>query len=75
MPLFDFLNRSGINPPLFLSLLAICILPNLWSICHVARHCFQTPTERTAWLGVLMFFPVIGGIFYIVYGRKRVRKL
>lgn len=74
MPIFDFLTRTGINPLLFLSILFLCILPNLWSICHVTRHYFETPTERTAWLGALMFLPIIGGVFYILYGRKRVRK-
>ncbi len=55
-----------------LILLALPILPNLWSIWHAFHHSFSSAQERLIWVCVGVFVPVIGGIAYILFGRKRV---
>lgn len=48
------------------------ILPNLWGIWHVFRNDFHTALEKMAWIGACVFVPVLGGLFYIAIGRKRI---
>ena len=52
-------------------LLALPIVPNLWSIRHVGTHHFAQPTERFLWLAVCIFVPCLGGLAYVVFGRPR----
>ena len=52
----------------------IPILPNLWSIWHIFHHDFKSPNEKMVWIFITMFLPVIGGIVYIIFGRKKVIK-
>ncbi len=59
---------------LVLILLALPILPNLWSIWHAFNREFPTPAERLAWIGVGVFIPVLGGVAYLLVGRKRAKK-
>ncbi len=55
-------------------LLALPILPNLWSIWHIFKNDFATPQEKMIWVFVATFLPVIGGIVYILWGRRKVIK-
>ena len=56
------------------ALLALPILPNLWSIWHVNTHRFANPVERTLWLAACIFVPCLGGLAYVFFGRSRVLK-
>ncbi|TVM18393.1 hypothetical protein DPQ33_06490 [Oceanidesulfovibrio indonesiensis] len=55
-------------------ILALPIIPNLWSIWHIFYRDFPSSTEKLAWLGVAVFIPVIGGVVYILVGRRRAVK-
>ncbi len=50
------------------------ILPNLWSIWHIFNNEFESYNQKMTWLLIVVFIPVIGGIAYILIGRKRVKK-
>jgi hypothetical protein len=52
-------------------LLLLPILPNIWSIWHLNKNEFPTPQERAAWILAQVVLPVIGGLGYILFGRKR----
>ena len=54
-----------------LSLLILPILPNLWSIWHVWAHRFPSEQERSLWFMLGIFVPVIGGVVYLLAGRRR----
>ena len=54
--------------------LALPILPNLWSIWHVRNHYFATEQEKSLWFLLAVFIPVLGGIIYLVAGRRRALK-
>jgi hypothetical protein len=60
---------------LFLGLLTLPILPNLIAIWHSFHRQFPTPLERMLWFLLAIFVPVLGGIVYLIWGRKRGRKL
>lgn len=50
------------------------MLPNMWSINHVFRCQYPTPQEKMVWIALTVFVPVLGGIIYIIWGRKRGQK-
>ncbi len=67
-------SPSSVQFIAFLLLLAIPILPNLWSIWHAFYREFPTPAERLIWIAACVFAPVLGGVAYILVGRRRARK-
>ena len=60
---------------LLLGLLVLPILPNFIAIWHSFHREFPTPLERMFWFLLAIFVPVLGGIVYLLWGRKRGRKL
>ncbi len=61
-----------LNMLIWIIILLIPILPNLWSIWHIFKHDFRTPQDKMTWVLIATFIPVIGGILYIFWGRKKV---
>ena len=59
---------------LVLPLLLLPILPNIWAIWHLYKNEFPTPQERAAWLVAQVMLPVVGGLGYMLFGRKRIIK-
>ncbi len=59
---------------LFLILLSLPILPNLWAIWHSFHADFATHQEKMIWIAVSVFIPVLGGLAYLFWGRKRIRR-
>ncbi len=59
---------------LILGLLTLPILPNLWAIWHSFHSEFATPQEKMVWIAVSVFLPVLGGLAYLIWGRKRARR-
>ena len=53
--------------------LALPILPNLWSIWHVRTHTFPSEQEKSLWFLLAVFVPVLGGLVYLVLGLRRAR--
>ncbi len=54
-------------------LLALPILPNMWSIWHVHNNEFPTFQEKALWFVTAVFIPVLGGLAYIFFGRRRIK--
>ncbi|MEF3695800.1 PLD nuclease N-terminal domain-containing protein [Desulfolutivibrio sp.] len=50
------------------------IVLNLWAIWHSFTREFPTPAEKMAWFGAAVFIPVLGGLAYLLFGRKRGKK-
>ena len=50
--------------------LLIPILPNLWSIWDIWTHPFKDYKEKMLWLVVAVSIPVLGGLLYILIGRR-----
>ncbi len=57
-----------------LAVVALLILPNFFAIWHSFHRQFPTVNEKMLWFLAAVFVPVLGGIAYIVFGRKRGRK-
>ncbi|WP_045210651.1 PLD nuclease N-terminal domain-containing protein [Desulfonatronovibrio magnus] len=60
--------------PVLIVLVLLPILPNLWAILHVFKNDFETPQEKMIWIALAVFIPVLGGLAYLVFGRRRVIK-
>lgn len=52
-------------------LVLLPMLPTLWSIMHIWRHQFSGPQQRSLWLLLVVFVPVLGGLIYIFTGRRK----
>lgn len=50
------------------------ILPNLWSLWHAYWRDFPSLNEKMIWLCLAVFVPVLGGLIYLFFGRKRGKK-
>lgn len=59
---------------LVLAALALPILPNLWAIWDSFQSDFDTHQEKMVWIAVSVFVPVLGGLAYLIWGRKRARR-
>jgi len=63
-------------PPWVTALLAttgVCIIISFWAIWHAYQRDFATSQEKVLWMSVAVFVPFLGGIAYLVLGRKRGR--
>ncbi len=56
-----------------LFLLGLPALVNIWSIWHASRHSFPGEKEQLFWILGGVFFPVAGGIAYLLFGLRRAR--
>lgn len=56
---------------IFVCLLLLPMIPTFWAISHIARGRFATPGQKYRWLAFVVFLPPIGGIVYLIAGRKR----
>lgn len=60
---------------LILILLVTPILPTLWAIRDIAHKSFRSQKTKVLWGMFVVFLPVIGGITYIVFGRRQATKV
>ncbi len=67
IPVIEVISTS----PWALLLLVLPILPNLWAILHIFRCDFNTAQEKMVWIALAVFVPLLGGIAYLVLGRRR----
>ncbi|MEA4855786.1 MAG: PLDc N-terminal domain-containing protein [Solidesulfovibrio sp.] len=59
---------------LLAGVLILAILPNYIAIWQSFHREFPTPLERMFWFLLAIFVPLLGGLAYLVWGRKRGRK-
>lgn len=58
---------------IWIIILSLPILPNLWCIWHARGHTFPRPGEQEMWIRAGTFMPVIGGLLYLFVGWRRAR--
>lgn len=59
---------------LILAFLTLPVIPNLWAIWHSFHAEFATQQEKMVWIAVSVFVPVLGGLIYFFWGRKRIQR-
>lgn len=73
--MFDF---SRLNPTLVAGVIAgaaIFMLLSWWSIRDAFGKEFESSNEKIFWVQLAVLVPFLGGIVYILVGRKRGKKL
>ena len=45
-----------------------------WALIDIAKSRFKNPTMNTVWLIIVLFFPIIGSIFYFLLRKKYTTK-
>lgn len=63
------------TPALTFLLLMLPAVINLWAIWHAVNHRFVQEKERTLWILAGIFLPVLGGLFYLIFGLRRSKPL
>lgn len=48
---------------------------SLYAIWDASRRDFGSPTARFGWIQLSLMVPFLGGLAYLIFGRKRGRKL
>ena len=61
----------GGYPLWFFLVLALPVFINFWAIGPAVSREFPTIQEKMVWLCLAVFVPVVGGLAYIFFGRKR----
>ena len=73
-PLLALPSMTTNQMVLVVAFLALAILPNYIAIWQSFHRVFPTPLERMFWFLLAIFVPLLGGIAYLIWGRKRGRK-
>ena len=55
-------------------MLVLPILPNMWALKHCFHHDCPTEKEKFRWMMACVFLPCIGGLAYILVGRRHASK-
>ncbi|NRR93565.1 PLDc_N domain-containing protein [Winogradskyella undariae] len=59
---------------LIIGFVILTIILWFWAIMDITRSRFKNPTMNTIWLLAVLFFPVLGSIFYFQLRKKYVTK-
>jgi hypothetical protein len=60
--------------PLISGLVILTIVLWFWALIDITRSRFKNPTMNIVWLLAVLFFPVLGSIFYFQLRRKFISK-
>jgi peptidoglycan/LPS O-acetylase OafA/YrhL len=55
----------------FLAVMAGFLVLTLWSTWHAMHRQFESTNEKIFWVQLTILVPVLGGIAYALWGRKR----
>ena len=55
---------------LIIGFIIVAIVLWFWAISDITRSRFKLPYMSTVWFLVILFFPVIGSIFYLLFRKK-----
>ncbi len=53
------------------ALVVLFFIPTMFALWHAFTHAFASQTERVKWIVATVFLPPVGGILYMLIGRKR----
>nr|HID58066.1 PLDc_N domain-containing protein [Desulfobacterales bacterium] len=59
---------------LIVILLLLPMVPTFWAIVDIAYRDFKTITRKMTWGILVVLIPCLGGIAYLIFGRKQGRK-
>ncbi|MEZ7195512.1 MULTISPECIES: PLD nuclease N-terminal domain-containing protein [Pseudodesulfovibrio] len=69
-----FADFSALTPTqwaIVLAAVGVCFGFSAWSILDVWKRNFESPTEKSLWMQICIFIPILGALTYLFLGRKR----
>lgn len=69
-----FADYSSLTPMqwgIILTALAACFSYSAWCILDVWKRDFGSSNEKSLWMQICIFIPILGATAYIFFGRKR----
>lgn len=62
------------NYAFIVALLLIPIIPTFWAIIDIGYKDFGSIQRKALWGLLVVFVPCIGGIIYLLFGRRKKKK-
>jgi len=59
---------------LIITLVILAVFLWFWAIVDITRSRFKKPSMNTVWLLAVLFFPIIGPIFYFQFRKESLTK-
>jgi len=60
---------------LMVLILLLPMVPTFWAIVDVARRDFGTLKKKALWGAFIVFVPCLGGLVYLIFGRRQGTKI
>lgn len=73
-----FADFSALTPTQWAVILAavgVCFSYSAWAILDAWKRNFESPTEKSLWMQICIFIPILGATAYLFFGRKRGSKI
>lgn len=67
----DFSALTTAQWSIVLASIALCFSFSAWGILDVWRRTFESPMEKSLWMQICIFIPILGTLTYLFLGRKR----
>lgn len=61
----------GTNELVIIALISIIFLIPLFALIDILRNQFKDSSNKIIWALIVLFFPVLGGILYFLFGVKQ----
>ncbi|WP_338666769.1 PLD nuclease N-terminal domain-containing protein [Pseudodesulfovibrio methanolicus] len=69
-----FADFSALTPTqwaIVLIAVGLCFAFSAWSILDVWKRNFESSAEKSLWMQICIFIPILGALTYLFLGRKR----
>jgi len=67
----DFSSLTGSQWALIIAIVGMCFSFSAWAILDVWKRHFESPTEKSLWMQICIFIPILGATAYLFLGRNR----
>ena len=61
----------GTNELVIIALISVIFLIPLFALIDILRNQFKDSSNKIIWALIVLFFPVLGGILYFLFGVKQ----
>ncbi|MCH5714960.1 PLDc N-terminal domain-containing protein [Niabella hibiscisoli] len=61
----------GTNELIIIAVIAIMFLIPLFALIDILRNQFKDSSNKIIWALIVLFFPILGGILYFLFGVKQ----
>lgn len=67
----DFSALTSMQWAVILGIVGLCFTFSAWAILDVWKRDFGSSNEKSLWMQICIFIPILGALAYLFFGRKR----